>query len=125
LEEESTPGTPFHFGARLYLYAHTPHFTALFDPAYFQVPIDSLGQLLGQLNMDEQLSTSQTISSDAVVAESYVATSSMFSTTPESHLYGESSVPVGYQSFSGTRSGVASTPWSSPMSSTRILLVLL
>jgi hypothetical protein len=71
--------------------------------------------------MAEQPSTSQTVSSDAAAAESSVVTSSMFSTTPESHLYGESSIPVGYQSLSGTHSGVASTPWSSPMSSTRIL----
>ena len=31
------------------------------------------------------------------------------------------SIPSGYQYFSGTHLGVASSPWSSPMSSTRIL----
>ena len=41
----------------------------------------------------------------------------MFTTTPESHLYGGSFVPLGYQSLSGTHSGVSSSPWSSPMSS--------
>lgn len=71
--------------------------------------------------MAEQLSTSHIVSFDAAAAKSSVATSSMFSTTPESHLYGEFSILVGYQSLSGTHSGVASTPWSSPMSSTGIL----
>ena len=71
--------------------------------------------------MAKQPSTSQTISSDAATVESSVVTYSMFSTTPESHLYGESSILIGYQSLSGTDSRVASTPWSSPMSSTEIL----
>jgi len=66
-------------------------------------------------------STSQTVPSVTAVAKSSVATSSMFTTTPESYLYGASSVPSGYQSLSGTHSGVASSPWSSPMSSTGIL----
>ena len=47
LEEDSTPGTPFHFGSGLYLYPNTPDFFASFDPASFQVLVDSLGQLLG------------------------------------------------------------------------------
>ena len=71
--------------------------------------------------MAEQPLTSQTVSSDVAAAESFVATSSMFSTTPELHLYGESSILVGYQSLSGTHSRLSSTPWLSPMSSTRIL----
>ena len=96
LEEDSTTGTLFHFGTGLYLCPNTPDFFAPFDPASFQVPFNSLGQLLGQLTMAEQLSTSQTVSSDAAAAESSIATSSMFSITPESHLYGKSSVPVGY-----------------------------
>jgi len=45
----------------------------------------------------------------------------MFNTTPESHLYGVLFVPPGYQSLFGTHSGVASSPWSSPISSTGIL----
>lgn len=68
MEEDSTPGTPFDFGVGIYIYPHSPHFTAPFDPAYFQVPADSLGQLLGQLTMAEQPSTSQTVSSDAAGA---------------------------------------------------------
>ena len=47
-EEYTTPGTPFHFGTGLCLYPYTPRFTAPFDLAYFQVPVDSLGHLLGQ-----------------------------------------------------------------------------
>ena len=65
--------------------------------------------------------TSQTISSVTVAIASAVTTSSMFTTTPESHLYGGSSVPLGYQSLSGTHSGVSSSPCSSPMLSTGIL----
>jgi len=49
-----------------------------------------------QLTMAKQPSTSQTVSSDAATTKSFVVTSSMFSTTPESHLYGESSILVGY-----------------------------
>lgn len=71
--------------------------------------------------MDEQLLTYHTISFDVAIEESSVITPSMFSTTPESHMYGESSIPIGYQSLSGTHSGVTSAPWSSPMSSTGIL----
>ena len=66
-------------------------------------------------------STSQTVPSVIAMAESFVATSSMFTTTPKSHLYGVPSIPPGYQSLSGTHSGVASSPWSSSMSSTGIL----
>ena len=58
MEEDYTPGTPFHFGTGLYLYPHNLIFIAPFDPAYFQVPVDSLGQILGQLTMVEQPSTS-------------------------------------------------------------------
>ena len=64
LEVES-PRIPFHFGMGLNIYPYTPHFTAPFDPSSFQVPVDSLGQILGQLTMAEQLLTSQTVSSDA------------------------------------------------------------
>jgi len=60
------------------------------------MPLDSLGQLLGQLTMVEQPQTSQTTSSDAVAARSFAATSLMFTTTPESHLYGQPSIPAGY-----------------------------
>ena len=77
MEKDSTPGTPFHFGTGIYLYPHTPHFTAPFDPTSFQVPVDSLGKVLGQLTMAEQLSTSVTISSDVATEKSLVATSFM------------------------------------------------
>lgn len=72
--------------------------------------------------MAEQQLTSQTISSDIVAVDSSVVTSSMFSTTLELYLYGESSIPIGYQSLSRTHLGVASTPWSSPISSIGIIL---
>ncbi len=121
MEEDSRPGTPFHLGAMIYLYPHTPHFIDTFDPAYFHVSIESLRKNLGQITMAEQPSTSQTVSSDAASVESSVTTSSMFSTTLESHLYGEPSILVGYQYLFGTHLGVFSTQWSSPMSSTRIL----
>jgi len=121
LEEDSTLGTSFHFGTGLYLYPNTLVFFVSFDPNFFQVPIESLGKILVQLNMAKHLSTSQTISSNVVVVESSFVTSSMFYTTFELHLYGESSIMVGYQSLSGTHSEVSSTPLSSPMSSTRIL----
>ena len=121
MEEDSTLGSPFDFVTGLYLYPNAPEYFSSFDPSSFQVPVESLGQLLGQLTMAEQPSASQTVSYDADVVEYYVVTSSMFSTTPESHLYGESSILVGYQSLSRTHSGVASTPWSSLMFSTRIL----
>ena len=39
LEEDSTPGTPFHFGTWLYLYPSTSDFFTSFDPSSFQVPI--------------------------------------------------------------------------------------
>lgn len=96
LEEDSTPGVSFHFGTKIYIYPNTPDFFTSFDPASFQVPVKYLGQLLRQLNMAEKPSTSQTVSSNATVVESSVVTSLMFSTTPESHLYGESSISVGY-----------------------------
>ena len=41
----------------------------------------------------------------------------MFVTSPETHLYGGPSIPLGYHSLSGTFSGVASIPWTYPMSS--------
>lgn len=46
LEEDSTPRSSFHFGTGIYLYPNTPDFFASFDLASFQVPIESLGQLL-------------------------------------------------------------------------------
>jgi len=78
LGEHSTHGTSFHLGTGLYLYPNTPDIFASFDPASFQVVFDSLGKLLGQLTMAEQPSTSQTVSSDAGAAKSFVVTSSMF-----------------------------------------------
>ena len=66
-------------------------------------------------------STSQTVPSVTTTTKSSVATSSMFTTTLESHLYGVLSIPSGYQSLSGTHSGVSFSPWSSLMSSTGIL----
>ena len=42
-EEESTPGTPHHFGPGLYLYSES---LPCFDVAS-EIPLDSLGQLLG------------------------------------------------------------------------------
>jgi len=47
LVEDFTPGTPFHFGTGFYLYPNTLDSFASFDPASFQVPVESLGQLLG------------------------------------------------------------------------------
>lgn len=45
----------------------------------------------------------------------------MFNITPESHLYGGSSIPLGYQSLYRTHSIVSSSPWYSPISSKGIL----
>lgn len=42
LEEDPTPGTLFHFGARLYSYPNTPDFFASFNPPSFQVPLKPL-----------------------------------------------------------------------------------
>lgn len=117
--EEETPRTPFHFGIGLYLYPHTPHFTTPFDLDYFQTPVDLFGNLFGHLTMAE--SASQTVPSVTAKTKSSFTTSSMFTTTLESHLYGVPSVSLGYQSLSRSHSGVASSPWSSPMSSTGIL----
>jgi len=61
-------------------------------------------------------SNSQPVST-TTVQKSSVTSSSMFVTSPETHLYGGPSVPPDYQSLSGTFSGVASSPWTSPMSS--------
>ena len=47
LEEYSTPGTPFHFGIGLNIYPTTPNYFATSDRATFQVPVESLRQLLG------------------------------------------------------------------------------
>jgi len=55
LEVES-PRTPFCFGTGLYLYPHTPHFTAPFDLDYFQTPVDLLGNLFGNLTMADSTS---------------------------------------------------------------------
>lgn len=66
-------------------------------------------------------STSQIVLSLTSVAEFSVATSSLFTTTLESNLYGVPSIRLGYESLFGTHSGVASSPWSSPISSKRIL----
>ena len=117
--EEETPKTPTCFGPKLYLYPHTPHFTDPFDHVYFQTPVDSLRHLLGHLTMVE--STSYVVPSVIDATKSIIATSSMFTTMPESHFYGVSSVPPGYQYLSRTHSSIASSPWSSPMSSTGIL----
>jgi hypothetical protein len=40
--------------------------------------------------------------STTMVETSNVASSSMFATSPEAHLYGGPSIPPGYQSLSGT-----------------------
>ena len=106
--EVESPRTPFHFGTRLYLYPYTPHFNTPFDLDYFQTPVDSLGNLLGHLTMAE--STSQTVPCITATKESSTATSSMFTMTPESHLYGVPFIPSGYQYLSGTLSIVASSP---------------
>jgi len=45
--EDSTPGTPFHFGTGINLYPATPDYFASSDPTSLQVPVESLGQLLG------------------------------------------------------------------------------
>ena len=65
--------------------------------------------------------TSQTVSYVTATTTSTIAASSMFTITLESHLYGGSSIPLGYQSLSRTHSGFSSSSWSSPMSSTGIL----
>lgn len=61
--------------------------------------------------MDSQLASTN------ITETTHVAASSMFATSPETHLYGGSSLPLGYQSLSSTFSGVASSPWTCPMSS--------
>jgi len=55
--------------------------------------------------------------STTMIETSSVVSSSMFMTSPKTHLYGGPSVPPGYQSLFGTFFGVASSPWNSPMSS--------
>jgi len=101
----------------LYLYSQSlPH-----SVVAYEIQLDSLGQLLAHLTMVKQPQTSQTASLDVVVAESFAATSSMLTTTPKSHLHGQPSVLVGYQSMYGIHSGVSSFPWLSPMSSSGIL----
>lgn len=96
-EEETSPRTPTHFGLGLYLYPSFPQLTYAtpLEPVYLQAPIDSLGHLLGHLTTVE--TTSQTVSSVTAATTSTVATSFMFTTTPKSHLYGGSSIPLGYQ----------------------------
>lgn len=118
-EEETSSKTPTHFGPGLYLYPSYPQLTTPFGHVYFQTPIDSLGQLLGHSTMAK--TTSQTVSSITDTTESIVAISSMFTTTPESHLYVGLFIPLCYKSLSRTHSSVSSSPWSSPMSYTRIL----
>ena len=65
--------------------------------------------------------TSETIPNVATVTTSTIASSSMFSTTLEEHLYGGPSVSMGYQALNGTYSGVSSNSWNSPMSSFGII----
>ena len=55
--------------------------------------------------------------STTMVETSSVSSSYMFVTSPEAHLYGGQSISPGYQPLSGTLFGVASNPWTSPMSS--------
>ena len=50
-----------------------------------------------------------------------LATSSMFTTSPESYFHGGPMVPSGYKSLSGIFSGASSNPWTLPMSSSSIL----
>ena len=45
----------------------------------------------------------------------------MFTTSPESHLYGGPSIPPSYQYLSGTFYGESSNPWTSSMSFSGIL----
>lgn len=121
LQEETTPSTPTHFGSGLHLYHYFPRLThsAPIDPFHSQIPIDSLQYFLGYLTMEE--TTSQNIPYVTAVKTSIVASSLMFSTTPKSDLYGGLSVPLGYKAVNGTYSGVYSSPWTSLVSSSRIL----
>ena len=64
---------------------------------------------------------SQALPFVTTVIASTVSSSSMFSKTPKSHLYGGSFIPLGYQALNGTYYGVSSSPWTSPMSSSGIL----
>ena len=50
-----------------------------------------------------------------------LATSLMFTTSPESYFHGGPMVPSGYKSLSGIFSGACSNPWNLPMSSSGIL----
>lgn len=52
-----------------------------------------------------------------MVNTSSVMSSSMFVKSLEDHLYGGSYIPPGYKSLSSAFSSVASSPWTSPMSS--------
>ena len=109
LQEETTPSTPAHFGSGLHLYSSFPHLTysAPIDPAQSQVLVYSLDYLLGYLTMAE--TTSQTVPFVTFAIAYTVASTSMFSMTPESHIYGGLSVPLGYQALNGTYSGVSSS----------------
>lgn len=55
--------------------------------------------------------------SQPVVETSNVASSYMFATSPQAHLYGGPFIPPGYQSLYGTFSSATSSHWTSPMSS--------
>lgn len=67
--------------------------------------------------MTESTMVSQVVST-TMIETTNVATSSMFATSLEAHLCGGSSILPSYQLLSGTFSGAASSPWTSPMSST-------
>lgn len=65
---------------------------------------------MDKLTISEQPSTSRNVSFDVAAVKSSGATPTMFSGTFESHLYGTSSVPIGYRSLARIDSGVASAP---------------
>ena len=101
----------------LYLYEYFPqsHASTFVDPVSIRVLVDPIGYTFGRITMSEP--TSLAGPSIPVATTPALSTLSMFTTSPESHLYGGPSVPPGYQSLSRTFSGASSNPWTSPMSS--------
>jgi len=66
--------------------------------------------------MTKSVTITQPVSS--IMSESTkAATSSMFATSPKTHLYGGPSIPLEYHSFSRTISEVSSSPWNYQLSS--------
>lgn len=121
IPQDETLLTPTHFGVDLYLYEsfHQSPTSAFFDPVSIRVPVDPIVYTFGRITMPKP--TSSIGPSILVATKPTLATLSMFTTSPESHLYGGPSVPPGYQYLSRTFSGASLNPWSSPMSLSGIL----